>query len=248
MIHAARPRPLALLAALALVAGLTVADVHAQEDNQPPEGFRALFNGESLDGFKGRPHFDPYTEAEWSDQERQEQYAEWNENLRQHWTVEDGELVNDGQGVYLTTEEDFRDFELFLDWKITPSADSGIYLRGNPQVQIWDPTDEGQHGNGSDRGSGALWNNQSHERWPLVNADNPPGEWNRMFIRLVDDRVTVVLNGQLVVDNVVMENFFNREGDLFREGPIQFQTHGGEIRFRNVFIRELVDIPAPPTN
>ena len=75
--------------------------------------------------------------------------------------MENGELVNDGNGLYLTTEQNFRDFELLVDYKTVPKADSGIYLKGCPQVQIWDYTDKGKFNIGSDKGSGGLWNNSS---------------------------------------------------------------------------------------
>ena len=69
-----------------------------------------------------------------------------------HWWVEDGELVNDGKGLYLTTDNEFGDFELLVDFKMQPLGDSGIYLRGIPQVQIWDPTEEKKFKLGADKG------------------------------------------------------------------------------------------------
>src|SRR5439155_24402915 len=88
-------------------------------------------------------------------------------------------------------------FELYVDWKIGKKGDSGIYLRGNPQVQIWD----------NPIGSGGLYNNKRHPKDPLKVADKPVGEWNSFHIIMRGDRVTVHLNGQLVVDNVLPENF-----------------------------------------
>lgn len=218
----------------------TRADHHEAEHNVPPLGFTALFNGKDVSGWRGRPHLDPRQEAAWSDEERATKQAEWDKSVDEHWSIEDGELVNDGHGAYLTTKKEYGDFELWLDYKTVPMADSGIYLRYNPQVQIWDYREEGGKWNiGADKGSGGLWNNQKHERFPSQTADKPFGEWNRMYIRMVGERVTVMLNGQVTVDNVVMENFFDRESPVFAKGGIQLQTHGGEIRFRNVFIREI---------
>ncbi len=163
----------------------------------------------------------------------------WTE-VEQHWSVENGELVNDGQGPYLTTAKDYGDFQLKLEYKTVAEADSGIYLRGIPQVQIWDTTEEaGKWSLGADKGSGGLWNNQKHERFPIVNADRPFGEWNELDIKMVGDTVTVVYNGQLVVNEVVMENYWDRASEAYPVGPIQLQTHGGEIRFRNVFLKEI---------
>jgi hypothetical protein len=165
------------------------------------------------------------------------------EDIHQHWSVEDGELVNDGHGLYLTTKKDYGDFELLIDYKTVPKADSGIYLRGVPQVQIWDPTEEAKWNIGADKGSGGLWNNAkgSPGKDPLKKMDRPFGEWNQFRILMIGERVTVDFNGQRVVDNAVMHNFFGRKEGLpmFAKGPIQLQTHGGEIRWRNVFIREI---------
>jgi hypothetical protein len=118
-------------------------------------------------------------------------------------------------------------------------------LRGAPQVQIWDPSDENVKKHGADKGSGALWNNKQNERFPPEVADKPLGEWNRMYIRMVGPYVMVKLNDKLVVDNVVMENYYKPEMPIYATGPIYLQTHGSETRFRNVFVRE---IPAKESN
>ena len=211
----------------------------AQENNEPPTGFRALFNGRDFDDWTGASTRDPREIEAMSADQRAQHEARMKRQLRRHWNVEDGVLVSDGQEPYLSTTDQFRDFELCVDWLIEAKGDSGIYLRGVPQVQIWDPTNEEAHRNGSDKGSGALWNNQQHERFPLVKADRPIGEWNRMFIRMVGPYVSVRLNEQLVVDNVVMENYYDRSIPVFMGGPIYLQTHGAESRFRNVFIRKI---------
>ncbi len=214
----------------------------AQADSpSPPAGFTAIFNGENLDGWHARPHFSPIKLAEMPEAERQAKLDEWMADAKQHWTVEDGELVNDGQGAYLVTNKDYRDYELMIDYKTVARADSGIYLKATPQVQIWDYTDEGKFKIGSDKGSGGLWNNSAGApgKDPLVLADKPFGEWNRFYIRQVGARTTVKLNGQLVVDNAIMENFWDRKSPLFVKGPIELQTHGGEIRWKNIYIREL---------
>jgi hypothetical protein len=90
-------------------------------------------------------------------------------------------------------------------------------------------------------GSGGLWNNPkgSKGRDPLVLADSPVGEWNKMFIRMVGDKVTVILNGKTVVEEAPLQNYFKKGGPLPETGPIQLQTHGAEIIWRNVEIREL---------
>lgn len=218
------------------------------EENQPPEGFTPLFNGKDLSGWHGMGHFDPRKLSEMSEEDRAKKRATDLEDLNKHWKVEQGEIINDGQGVYLTTDKDYGDVELFVDYKMVPKGDSGIYLRGTPQVQIWDYTEAGGKWNiGADKGSGGLWNNSKGApgKDPLVLADKPFGEWNRFRILQVGARTTVYLNDKLVVDHAILENFWDRSAPLFARGPIQLQTHGAEIRWRNVFIRE---IPADQAN
>lgn len=207
-----------------------------------PAGFTPLFNGKDLTGWHGMPHFDPYKLAAMSPEERTKKIAEWTEDAKKHWTVENGELVNDGNGAYLTTDKDLGDIELVIDYKTVAKADSGIYLRATPQVQIWDSTKEGGKWNlGADKGSGGLWNNSpgAAGKDPLVLADKPFGEWNRFRIIQVGERTTVYLNGKLVVDNARMENFWDRKKPLLAKAPIQLQTHGGEIRWKNIAYREI---------
>jgi hypothetical protein len=205
-----------------------------------PEGFTPLFNGKDFEGWHGRPHFSPIKLAEMPEEERKAKMAEWMSDAEKHWTVEDGELVNDGKGAYLVTNKDFRDYELRLEYKTVKGADSGIYLKGNPQVQIWDYTDEKKFKIGADKGSGGLWNNSAGApgKDPLVLADAPFGQWNDVRIVQVGARTSVWLNGKMVVDHAIMENYWDRESPLFVSGPIELQTHGGEIRWRNIAIKE----------
>jgi hypothetical protein len=206
-----------------------------------PSGFVALFNGADLNGWKGvvgdpdaRKAMSP--EALAAAQERADQ------SMREHWTAVNGELVFDGRGENLCTVRDYESFELYIDWKIEPGGDSGIYLRGVPQVQIWDPAD----GEQNRVGSGGLFNNQQHPDEPLVCADRPVGEWNTFYIMMMGDRVSVKLNRKLVVDNVVLENYWDRSRPVARRGPIELQSHGSRVSFRNIFLRELPPDPSPP--
>ena len=215
---------------------------------EAPKPLTPIFNGKDLTGWHGMPHFDPRALAAMSPESRAKKIEEWTADARKHWTVENGDLVNDGHGPYLTTDKDYGDVELVIDYKTVPKADSGIYLRANPQVQIWDSTVEGgKQDLGADKGSGGLWNNSpgAPGKDPLVLADKPFGEWNSLRIIQVGAKTTVYLNGKLVVDHATMENFWNRKTPLFASGPIQLQTHGGEIRWKNIAIRE---IPAEEAN
>jgi hypothetical protein len=207
----------------------------------PPPGFTALFNGHDLAGWRGGDTFDHRKLLALAAAERAAQLAKWTGTMRAHWRAENGELVNDGQGAYATTEKDYGDFELLVDYKTVPKADSGIYLRGVPQVQIWDSTEQEKFGIGADKGSGGLWNNSAGApgKDPLVLADKPFGEWNLFRILMVGSRVSVSLNDKLVVDHALMENFYDRKAPVPARGPIQLQTHGGEIRWRNIYLREI---------
>lgn len=208
---------------------------------QPPEGFHAIFNGKDLEGWHGMPHFDPRDLARMPEDMRKKQIAEWTADAKQHWSVENGELVNDGHGAYLVTDKDYTDYELLIDYRTVPKADSGIYLKANPQVQIWDFTEESKFKLGADKGSGGLWNNSAGApgKDPAVLADKAFGEWNSFRIRQIGARTSVWLNGKMVVDNAIMENFWDRQKPLFASGPICLQTHGGEIRWRNIYLREI---------
>ncbi len=233
-------RNLFLLGALLLAPGL----LKAGEPKTPP-GFTLLFNGKDLTGWHGMGRdYDPYKLEAMSASVRKAQIEKWTEEARKHWSVDNGELVNDGNGPYVATDKDYGDIELLVEYKTVPKADSGIYLRSTPQVQIWDTTKEGGKWNiGADKGSGGLFNNDKGTpgRDPLVLADRPFGQWNSLRVLMVGEMVTVTFNDKLVVDHVRLKNYWKWKEKLALPPawPIQLQTHGGEIRWRNVFIREL---------
>ena len=228
----------------------------SETDNTPPEGFVALFNGKDLEGWKGLAHKNANERRAMKGAALAEAQKAADANMREHWSVVDGILTYDGKGQSLCTATDYGDFELYVDWKIPPGADSGIYLRGTPQIQIWDPWDPRTrdkpapetpedwvkaYRNGRNLGSGGLWNNRRHSNRPLANADKKPGEWNTFFIRMVGERVTIWLNGKLIVDRTVLENYWDkaRVEPLPREDQIELQHHGSELFFKNIYIREL---------
>lgn len=275
--------PIAALCSVAIGSWLCIAAPSASAQAvSPPEGFTALFNGSDLSGWYGWGTRDP--QELWNmTPEEQAEYKRAsieggllnakgepdNQQINAHWHVENGALVNDGKGLYLTTDKDYGDFELMLEYKALPRGDSGVYLRGTPQVQIWDPAEPDPSGLGRALGSGGLWNNRKGApgKDPLKKMDKPLGEWNQMHITMIGELVTVVLNGETVVDQAPLENFFANqkagylaygkpaEGEakkdspklpngymldpVYAKGPIQLQTHGSEIRWRNVFVREI---------
>ena len=236
-----------VIAAVALALGLSSAvAVRAQEkrpDNTPPEGFVAVFNGKDLSGWKGlmdpkKKLDNPIVRGKLSPEEQKVAQAEADENMRKHWRVEDGALVFDGKGRSLATAKDYGDFEMYVDWKILPKGDSGIYLRGSPQVQIWD-TDLTKVG--AQVGSGGLYNNKKNPDKPTAKADKPVGQWNSFWIKMVGDKVWVKLNDQLVTDGVVLENYWDRNQPIFPTGQIELQNHGNTLWFKNIYIKELKD-------
>ena len=233
---------LLLLAATLLAPAATVQSASAgQSDNVPPSGFTAVWNGRDLSGWWGASTEDPRKYLALPPEEFRKKHDSSLENIRQHWSVRDGELVNDGKGLFLTTDASYGDFELLVDYKTVPLADSGVYLRGCPQVQIWDSTEQAKFALGANKGSGGLWNNSpgAPGKDPLVKADNPFGQWNHLRIVMTGSRVWVWLNDRQTVNGAVMENYYDRKTPVPPRGPIQLQTHGGEIRWRNVFLREI---------
>lgn len=227
---------------LALCGAMTLAS--STVSAAAPPGFTPLFNGRNLDGWWGLETEDPAKWMALSPEEFARKKTASLDDIRKHWRADGDELVNDGNGLYLTTDKFYGDFELTLEYKTVAGADSGVYLRAIPQVQIWDTTEAGKKWGGdlgAELGSGALWNNSKGKpgKNPLVHADKPFGEWNKFHIVMVGERVTVELNDRVVVDHARLENYFNRKAPVPKTGPIQLQTHGGEIRWRNLFIREI---------
>lgn len=204
---------------------------------QKRAGFASLWNGRDLEGWRG--WVDPRKAAQMTAEALAAARAEADELMRRNWRVEEGTLVYRGQGFdNLCTEREFGDFELECEWKIAPRSDSGIYLRGVPQVQIWDPYTPPVEG-GREVGSGGLYNNQQHPSRPLVRADRPVGEWNHFRVVMVGERVHVFLNGQLVVQDTVLENYWDRTRPVPARGPIELQAHATPVWFRELWVREI---------
>jgi hypothetical protein len=235
------------IASIATLTTLSLAPAFPQDKplNRAPAGFTALFDGKDLSGWRGRQGtYSPHAEALLSKQDLAAKQVQWNAERDLHWSVDTakGEIVSDGKSVHLATVKDYGDFELYVDWlMVNHNGDSGIYLRSYPQVQIWDVDNPREVRNGAPKGSGALWNNNADNpgKWPLVKADNPVGQWNTLRIKMVGSRVWVWLNDKQTVDGQVLDNFYDRALPLVPKGAIELQTHGSEIRFRNIYIREI---------
>ena len=212
---------------------------NAQRENSAPPGFIALFNGNDLSGWKALVE-DPIKRAKLPPGELASKQSKADELMRANWKVLNGALAYTGKAYdNLCSQMDYGDFELQLDWKVEPKADSGIYLRGTPQVQIWEPN---TGGNPKHEGSGGLYNNKNSATGPSKFADRPAGEWNHFRIVMVSDKVTVSLNEEIVAQNIPLENYWDRAQPVFPTGPIELQAHNSVVYFKNIYLRE---IPRP---
>ena len=207
-----------------------------------PPGFKPLFAGceKCLVNWKGvttEQKFDnPKVRQAATPAKRAEMQKIADKQMKEHWHIRDGALFFDGGkgGYSLATAKDYKDFEMWVDWRtLSVTGDSGLYLRGSPQVQIWDA--HNQWG----IGSGGLYNNRKNPSRALCIADNLVGSWNTFYVKMVGEKVTVKLNGKLVVDNVTLENYWDRKIPIFPSEQIELQCHGDPIEFKNIFIREL---------
>lgn len=202
-------------------------------------GFYSMFNGKDLSGWKGLVE-NPVKRRAMSADSLAIKQVKADENMRKGWYAKDDELHFTGHGDNLCSVKDYQDFEMYVDWKIEKAGDAGIYLRGAPQVQIWDIS---LLKVGANVGSGGLYNNQINAKNPLMVADNPVEEWNTFYIKMVGERVTVYLNGELVVDNTILENYWDRKIPIFVKDAIELQAHGNHIVYRNIYVKELEPQP-----
>lgn len=204
------------------------------------EGFVSIFNGKDITGWKGLVG-NPITRTKMKPAELTKKQTDADKVAAEHWKAENGILTFDGKkgGDNLCTVKQYGDFEMYVDWNLDPAgpeADAGVYLRGTPQVQIWDIA---RVNVGAQVGSGGLYNNQKNPSKPLKLADNKLGEWNSLYIKMVGDRVTVKLNGELVVDDVILENFWDRSKPIPAIEQIELQAHGSKVYYRNIYVKEL---------
>lgn len=199
------------------------------------EGFKSMFNGKDLTGWQGLVE-NPVARGKMKPAELAKKQLEANNKVADNWSVKDGCIWFTGKGNNLCSIKEYGDFEMLADWKITKAGDSGIYLRGTPQVQIWDTS---RVDVGAQVGSGGLYNNQKNQSKPSKVADNQVGEWNAFRIVMIGEKVSVWLNGELVVDNITMENYWERSIPIFPKGAIELQAHGTDLAFRDLYVREI---------
>ncbi len=214
----------------------SIADINAYlESMNESAGFTTMFNGKDLSGWKGYVD-NPIALKKLNAKELKAKQNQADKDLNKNWSVKDGQIMFEGDGQNLLSVKEYGDFEMYVDWKITKGGDSGIYLRGTPQVQIWDTS---RVEVGAQVGSGGLYNNQKNQSKPSHVADNPVGEWNSFHIIMIGEKVTVELNGQTVVDQVPLENYWDRNQAIFPTGTIELQAHGSQLAFRDIYVREI---------
>lgn len=203
-------------------------------------GFYTMYNGQDLRGWKGLVT-NPVKRRMLSADTLALLQVKADKIMNAGWEAKGEELHFTGHGDNLCSVKDYQDFEMYVDWKIEKEGDAGIYLRGSPQVQIWDTALTRV---GAQVGSGGLYNNQINPRNPLKVADNPVNEWNTFRIIMKGERVTVFLNGELVVDKAILENYWDRKIPIFLKDAIELQAHGNHIVYRNIYVKELTPNPA----
>jgi len=201
-------------------------------------GYDQVFNGKDLSGWKGLVA-DPIKRSKMDAKTLEAEQKKADQKMREGWQVVNGELLFNGHGDNIATIKQYGDIEMLVDWKLDKNGkegDAGVYLRGTPQVQIWDIS---RTNVGAQVGSGGLYNNQKNAKDPLKVADNPLGEWNTFKIKMIGEKVSVWLNGELVTDNVPLENYWDRNQSIFPTEQIELQAHGTKVYYRDVFIKEL---------
>lgn len=206
-------------------------------ENNQDNGYKSIFNGKNLDGWKGLVE-NPIKRAQMSKKELEAAQKIADKKAAESWIVENGNLIFTGKGDNLCTDKMYGDFDMLIDWKLYqgPEPDAGIYLRGTPQVQIWDTA---RVNVGAQVGSGGLYNNKENPSKPLKVSDIKLEEWNTFRIKMTGDRVSVWLNGDLVTDNVILENYWDRKSPIFPIEQIELQAHGSKVEYRDIYIKEL---------
>jgi len=176
----------------------------------------ALFNGQDLNGWLLQPP-----------------------SAMNGWSVRDGELVNEtpktdfsAYGSYgnLRTSDTFEDFRLHIEFNVDQERNSGIYLRGLYEIQVVDRDSPMQ----GIAGPGAVFGRVA----PTKNAGLPGGQWQTYDLTLVDRHITVVLNGETVVDNQPVPGCTGGAllGDVNSPGPIYLQGDHTSVRYRNIML------------
>jgi hypothetical protein len=147
------------------------------------------------------------------------------------WKVEDGKLVSPGHGAELITDSKFEDFKLHIEFNSSPNANSGVYLRGRYEVQV--ETNSVQEP--SSHHTGGVYGFLA----PSPQLPRKPGEWQSFDITLVGRMITIVQNGQTIINNQEIPGITGGALDSHEElpGPIYLQgSEDGHVAYRNIVI------------
>ncbi len=205
-----------LILSYTLLVGVLAAPVRAEEGAQKAkpkkDDWVTVFNGKDLSGWQAahEPRVDPL------------------------WTVEEGTMTNKEGAQDIATIADYRDFDLKLEYKTVKGGNSGVFLRGRIEVQVYDSYGKEKP---SDADAGAIYGQFP----PATNASKPAGEWNTLKVHLVGDTITVKLNGQLIHDKVKLTKVCGGAlpGGLLDPGPLRLQGDHGKVWYRNLKIRPI---------
>ncbi len=211
-----------LIMALAVTGLLTVSlglswdatgEMEMDEDELKEAGWVQLFNEEDLTGWQNA----------------------WDPDAENHWFAdEDGSLTNEADKNDIATVDEWKDFELMLEYKTVPGGNSGVYLRGRVEVQVLDSSQSEEPRLVDD---GAIYNQFA----PKVLAGNPIGEWNQLHVKYVEDILTVKLNDHVIHDEqrIVEPTEGALPGGVNEAGPLRLQGDHGKVWYRNIWLRPL---------
>lgn len=215
--------------------------------------FSAMQTLQAQKGF--RPLFDGKTTAGW--------HTYGKTSAGAGWKVEDGvlhfnpEAAKNGQGGDLVTNSEFENFHLKLDWKVAPNANSGIifYVNENPEKykNTYDTGLEMQVLDNDGHKDGKITKHRAGDLYDLIQSKSEPvkpvGEWNKAEIISKKGKLTLILNGVVVVETVLWDDNFKKliAGSkfatwpgfgTFKKGKIALQDHGDKVWYRNIMIKE----------
>jgi hypothetical protein len=180
------------------------------------EGFRPLFNGKDLTGWKLR-----------------------NPKGHNSWSIEEGGIlkntVNPGEhGTDLVTDDKFWNFTVKYEYMVPDGSNSGFYLRGRHELQIFGDYESGKP---TRTGNGAIYNIKAPDEF----ASKPGRAWQTCEATIIGHKITVILNGKKIHDNVECKVATGSEIDkkIDEPGPLFLQGDHGTVSFRNIMIKEL---------
>jgi hypothetical protein len=151
------------------------------------------------------------------------------------WSVVDGTMTNVPKANNLVSKQKFQDYKIHAEYKLEPNSNSGIYMRGRYELQVLDDFGKPSH----DRSHMSVYGWHT----PRVNASKPVGEWQTMEATVVGNKITVMLNGQKVQDNVTLEAITGGALDAneTEPGPVMIQGDHEKVTYRNIIVTPILD-------